>query len=73
MVDSSSASGAIQRRCQADFSAPPPYDEYFFETTFPHSHSALAERDEHRTSRFNQWRSWLLTDGRALIIMGVYN
>ena len=49
VVDSSSASGAIQRRVQADFSAPPPYDEHFFETTFPHSYCALAE---HKTSRF---------------------
>ena len=49
VVDSSSASGAIQRRVQADSSAPPPYDEHFFETTFPHSYSALAK---HKTSRF---------------------
>ena len=40
VVDSSSASGA---RCQADFSAPPPY---FFETAFPHSYSALAEHKQ---------------------------
>ena len=40
VVDSSSASGA---RCQADFSAPPPY---FFETTFPHSYCALAEHKQ---------------------------